>query len=141
MILGRFGDTSGRPYVTAHVELLRLGVEGEISFLVDTGADSTVIMPLDAKRLGIEYSELSDPADSFGVGGKSSDYLEPGMVAFGDDNGLYGYHLGLIIMKPKEGINSTPSLLGRDILQNWDMRMSKPDNMIQFKVIHSHIRV
>lgn len=39
MIVGRFGDTTGRPYVEAIVWFERLKVRMNVSFLVDTGAE------------------------------------------------------------------------------------------------------
>jgi hypothetical protein len=36
MIEGRFGDTSGRPYIEGRLSLPRLGVVGDISFIFDT---------------------------------------------------------------------------------------------------------
>ncbi|MXZ46889.1 MAG: hypothetical protein F4Z08_07880 [Chloroflexi bacterium] len=45
MIEGRFGDTSGRPYVEGRVYFARFDLEGDISFLVDTGADASLLNP------------------------------------------------------------------------------------------------
>ena len=53
MLQGRFGDTSGRPYMEGHVLLPRLGWRGYVSFIFDTGADTSLLMPLDARRMGI----------------------------------------------------------------------------------------
>jgi hypothetical protein len=47
MIEGRFGNTSGAPFLEGRIILLRFGVRGLVSFLVDTGADATIITPLD----------------------------------------------------------------------------------------------
>ena len=58
MLQGRFGDTSGRPYLEGRFYIPRLGVQGNISFLVDTGADSTTLLPADANKLNIDHSEL-----------------------------------------------------------------------------------
>jgi hypothetical protein len=46
-IAGRFGDTTGRPYLEGRLVLPRLGKRGDFSFLVDTGADYTYLMPGD----------------------------------------------------------------------------------------------
>ena len=48
MLQGRFGDTSGRPYMSARVIVPRLNVTGNVSFIFDTGADFTMLMPADA---------------------------------------------------------------------------------------------
>ncbi len=46
MLIGRFGHTSGRPYFEARVVLPHLNVAGNVSFLLDTGADKSLLMPL-----------------------------------------------------------------------------------------------
>ena len=38
-----------------HVLLPRLGKRGNVSFIFDTGADTSLLMPLDAQRMGIDY--------------------------------------------------------------------------------------
>ena len=38
MLHGRFGESSGRPYVWARVFIPRLGLVGNVSFIFDTGA-------------------------------------------------------------------------------------------------------
>lgn len=62
MLRGRFGDTSGRPYIEGHVFLPRLEKRGNVSFLFDTGAD-TSLMPVDGLRVGIDYAELELPSE------------------------------------------------------------------------------
>ena len=58
MFSGRYGNTSGRPYLEARVILPNLKIGGDVSFIVDTGADRTVLMPIDVKRMGIDYKKL-----------------------------------------------------------------------------------
>jgi hypothetical protein len=49
MLEGRIGILSGAPYIEARISFPRLGLQGLVSFLVDTGADGTVLMPADTK--------------------------------------------------------------------------------------------
>ena len=44
MIQGRFGNTTGRPYVNGRLLLPRLRLSTNLS---DTGADVSVLMPVD----------------------------------------------------------------------------------------------
>ena len=53
MLQGRYGDTTKSPYVEALLHIPRLGIKSDISFLVDTGADYSVLMPADRERMGI----------------------------------------------------------------------------------------
>ena len=69
MLRGRFGDTSGRPYMEGHVLLPRLGLSGNVSFIFDTGADTSLLMPLDAQRMGIDYGLLGNELSTLGIGG------------------------------------------------------------------------
>ena len=72
MLHGRFGDTSGRPYMEGHVLLPRLGTRGNVSFVFDTGADTSLLMPLDGQRMGIDYDQFEDEEPSLGIGGRAS---------------------------------------------------------------------
>ena len=67
MIIGQFGDTSGRPYMTCSIYFPRLQVAGEIALLVDTGADKSLIMPADRRRLNIPHDMLSGHVESAGI--------------------------------------------------------------------------
>ena len=65
------------------------------------------------------------------MGGRSEYYLEPAHLTFIDDNLVKVYNLPLRIAKPtprEEGtkeeppeqtVNGLPSLLGRDVINNW----------------------
>ena len=102
MLRDRFGESSGRPYVPARVFLPRLGLAGNVSFIFDTGADSSVLMPADAATLGVDYGLLSNPFESFGIGGSAPTYIERARIAFVDANAqrVYGYDIGLLIHHP-----------------------------------------
>lgn len=72
MILGRFGNTTGRPYVNGRLLLPRLNISTNLSFLVDTGADISTLMPADGLTTGINYQELIDLTVVGGVGGDAN---------------------------------------------------------------------
>jgi translation initiation factor 2B subunit (eIF-2B alpha/beta/delta family) len=75
MLIGRFGDTTGRPYLEGRLVFPRLNLQHNVSFLVDTGADRTVIMPADAVTLGIDYSALTGNEAVGGIGGTLNMFL------------------------------------------------------------------
>ena len=61
MIRGYFSppDQRRRPFVSATLQLPNTGDrELAVEFLVETGADRTLLAPLDASRLGIELQTL-----------------------------------------------------------------------------------
>lgn len=139
MLHGRFGESSGRPYVSARVFIPRLGLAGNVSFIFDTGADSTVLMPADAATLGVDYDLLSDRFESFGIGGSAPTYIEPARLAFADDNRhtLYGYDIRLLIHHPTADAMRVPSLLGRDIIDRWRVVYDKSVAELAAKVVSS----
>src|SRR5579863_665812 len=93
MLTGRYGDTTGRPYIEGRLVIPRLNILADVSFIIDTGADCTVLMPLDGGRMGIDYGQLRNAVDSVGVGGLSRDFTEPAIVAFSDGASIYAYSL------------------------------------------------
>ncbi len=120
MITGRFGDTSGRPFIEGLLILPRLNVQGNVSFLMDTGADSSMVMPNDAKRLAIPYDKLQGDRECGGIGGIVHSFTERAILVFTDPNVmLYGYDLEVDIMPDGPEMEEVPSLLGRDVLDRW----------------------
>ena len=142
MLLGRFGDTSGCPYIEGRLILPRLNIRGDISFLADTGADQTLIHPLDGLRIGIDYSTLSDTSESVGIGGISQNFVEPALVVFSEPRRmLYIYTIVVAIAPPSPDIMNLPSLLGRDILKQWRMVVEPHRDICTFTVRTADVRV
>ena len=137
MLRGRFGESSGRPYVSARVFLPRPGLAGNVSFISDTGADSSVLMPADAATLGVDYSLLSNPFESFGIGGSAPTYIERARIAFVDANEhrVYGYDIGLLIHHPTADAMRVPSLLGRNIIDGWRVTYDKSVSELVAEVV------
>lgn len=73
MIQGYFGGQPGRlrPYIIARVTIPALAINGTVHFLVDTGADSTLIAPRDAEELALQTVQLPEGPPSTGVGGRT----------------------------------------------------------------------
>jgi hypothetical protein len=90
--------------------LPRLGLSGDVSFLIDTGADSGVIMPTDAGRLLIPYTSLTQTTMSTGIGGHSMMFVEPAMIAFLEPSGPWkGYRVPVGIAAPNADLAVAPS--------------------------------
>jgi len=116
-----YGEVSfGRPFITGFIVLPRLMLGDEISFLVDTGADRTVIQPRDAVKLGIEHQRTFAGAPvvvSRGIGGNAEEYVEPGLVLFRHNDEKWDHLLVLLYFaKPTPENASDPSILGRDVI-------------------------
>lgn len=118
MIEGRFGDTTGAPYLEARVAFPRLNIRGLISFLVDTGADGTVLMPTDTRKLGVDFHSLRNPTTPEGIGGPVRAFRERAVLSFSDRRYVYSYLIPVHIMAPTPHNIRFASLLGRDILKS-----------------------
>ena len=129
MIRGRF-DHQGRPYVQGWLILPRLNIQGDVEFLVDTGADSTIIHPLDGQKLGVPFGELQGEIVSVGIGGSHPYFPEDAILLFEDDVRLRQYRCEVLIGKPSDILNRLPSLLGRSLLNHWRMVYDRTDNLL-----------
>jgi predicted aspartyl protease len=132
MLEGRFGNTSGAPYLEARISIPRLKHRGLISFLVDTGADGTVLMPADSKKLGIDFRTLTDPTTSEGIGGAAKGFNETVILSFSDRRYVYSYLLKVEFSVPTRHNHRFPSLLGRDILAQGRLVVNRAQNKITF---------
>ena len=135
MIIGYFGRT-GRPYVRGHLQFPRLGVSGLLTFLADTGSDSTVIHPPDIQDLAIPVDLLANRTATYGIGGSSGLFVEPAILGFtdADRSTVYAYRLDIGIAEPRSANRNFPSLLGRNILDCWYLESDPTYNMLQFTV-------
>ncbi len=87
---------------------------------MDTGADTSVLMPGDVKRLGISYDRLEGDRECGGIGGTVHSFVERAILIFADPaRTLYGYDLETEIMPYDPDMEEVPSLLGRDVLDRW----------------------
>ena len=132
MLEGRFGNTSGAPYLEARVSFPRLSLRGLVSFLVDTGADGTVFMPADSKKLGINFGTLRNPTTSEGIGGAAKGFTEQVVLSFSDRRFVYSYLLNIEISAPTTHNHRFPSLLGRDIIDQWRFVSDRSRGKIHF---------
>ncbi len=94
-----------------------------IPFLVDTGADRSILHPFDASRLGIAVREIdfSGGAPISGVGGSMRITPLTARAIFRTETDQYPRHVwvdgAVYLAEPSEENWDMPSLLGRDLLQ------------------------
>ena len=126
MIQGRF-DLDSNPWMQGTIRIpgIRLHSNGDVDFLVDTGAGRTSLHPSDAHRLGLFNFPLPPPSVSMiGVAG-TAQYAElRAFIGFVDQHPLPWtrprwavYALPLLIAIPDEENWYLPSLLGQDIIR------------------------
>ena len=121
MITGHFDRN--RPIMSMQIILPRLGINGRVSALVDTGAQVTRILPATAHDLGIHAEDLRQPTTLRGVGGTATMYQEPAILAFYDEatGDIHEYPAEIRIAPGDDRSTSPPSLIGQDILQHWSL--------------------
>ena len=135
MLDGRFGDTSGRPYVEGRVYFPRFDLEGDVSFLVDTGADASLLNPGDVVRIGVNIDLLEGSAESVGLGGAIQCFVEAVWVIFTTIDGtIHIYSSSMEIAPVQPDTLDLPSLLGQDILDHWKMVYDPEMGVLEFDV-------
>jgi hypothetical protein len=111
--------------IEAHVTIPSIKAAGFIQFLIDTGADCTTLTPADGRRLRIDHTKLTTEDHSIGYAGSTLDFICKGIVTFSEIGVVeYEYDVDLRVTKPDPGIPELfmlPSLLGRDILNRWQL--------------------
>ncbi len=135
MIRGYLLTSGGRrrPFVKAVFQFpgLRDG-SVEVDLLVDTGADRTVLSPLDAEKLatdlGIDFSSLPRGTSGAGVGGQVDTRIVEAVITLDS----FSTSLTLTILEPPVGrpIPSIPSLLGRDIISQFALILEERTNRV-----------
>jgi len=146
MLRGRFGDTTGRPFIEGHVQLVRLGVNFNVSFLLDTGADRTLISPVEGMRMGIDYSRLKPGPLFEGIGGTVKGYEETAILTFAEAGRfLYSYAFRIGITEPRKRRrpphpDDIAALLGRDVLHQWRMSYNHSRKRLNLTVLSYDFR-
>lgn len=121
-----------RPFVATWVSILNY-LPTPISFLIDTGADKSILSTRDAKKMGINLDDLIAPPDSIEIGGlggivpnrnlgiiKGKDIVS---IKFMSTDGWYKLirDNDLIVLKHTYGYK-LPSVLGVDFLNEYDFK-------------------
>ena len=113
----------------------------QVNFLLDTGATTSCIHPLDSVRsLGLPVAQLATPpADwvpeiSSGIGGSSSYYRHPATYALRHDDGQWDIFGGQLRIGQITAQNTRiPSLLGWDVLQQFQLVTNWPSRLISLE--------
>jgi len=114
--------TARRPYVNALVEFPRHRRRVSVAFLIDTGADRTVLAPSDLARAGIVSIGQPLGPPSTGVGGTVTTRNIECLVTLGNVT----VEVTLLAFEPTDADSAStspqpaiPSLLGHDLLSRF----------------------
>ena len=132
-----------RPRVSGYVIFIRLGVQGFVEFLVDSGADSVILHSADVGNIGIPQQMLQENTirESIGIGGTQEYFSEPGLISFENDEPPY-IKCYLDICIAGTDISTTPhgvpSILGREFLNQCDMRLNYSTGLVALEPVNAN---
>ncbi len=125
MLTGYFSILEDRPnppaYLSVFVDIPDAGVVGvRVEFLIDTGADRSIISDFDASRMveyyGADLTNLRDGRPTRGLGGFTATLTAESTLKIDD----FSQDMRLDILAPAtETYLGVPSLLGRDVLSQF----------------------
>jgi len=140
MIRGYFSTQGSRrrPFIDAVLQFPTLNDRSlDVKLLVDTGADRTILSPLDARRLARRFAldlvMLPTGAPSTGVGGQSDTRTLEAVLILD----TFSLPTLLTILDPPPGpMPRIPSLLGRDILSHFALFVEERTNRVLLLEAH-----
>ena len=134
MIRGYF-STEGkrqRPFVEAVFRFAPSNEEFNVPLLVDTGADRTILAPIDALRLALDFdvdlTKFEQGPPSTGVGGPATTRIVQTVLRID----AFETPLQLTILEPASSgrISPIPSLLGRDVISRFGLFIDQCTNRV-----------
>ncbi len=120
----RIPGVAARPYLDVEVLVEGTSSVFTVHFLIDTGADDTILHPGDLQRpdvpsLALPFDDHPEGHQVGGVGGGG--YIVPisARLFFRTDDGMgrLGRDARVWVARPTDANRRLPSLLGRDLLQ------------------------
>ncbi len=131
-----------RPFILAELDFPKLEIENqEVEFLIDTGADVTMLSEKDAIRLGMDFSKLEKAKkDLGGLGGRAATYFAEAAIKIQS----FKSQIRIVVIRHeipktlaaeeqqdlKRFYQRIPSILGRDVLDNFGLFINKKTNKI-----------
>jgi hypothetical protein len=139
MLRGRFGDTSGQPYIEGRLLIKKLQVCSFFSFCIDTGSDDTVLLPIDSGTIPIDFSKLNEISTSCTLNGDCNLYIIPARLQFFEPTCIYSYDIELKIAPMNPEIMELPSIVGRNIIDHWSMNYCRIKKRLNIKVLDADL--
>ena len=129
MIRGYYSTVGAvrRPFLYCSLEFPKhpnVGASG-IELLVDTGADRTILSPIDAGNMGLDVPALDVGLRSRGIGGEVSTRVVESTLT------VQGYSTSITMHVP-EVRQPIPSLVGRDFMANFALFMEERTGRVLF---------
>lgn len=118
-LIQRRNDTHPSPHIS--VVLQGQSFSGFVTFLIDTGADCTILQDKHVQILGIPPMALHPaPSGLTGVGGNSGASIVQNVdITFTTDTGSHTLNQDIWVMSPSQSAAALPAVLGRDIINQF----------------------
>jgi hypothetical protein len=140
VVIEGYTHRDGTPFLDILLEIPALGIKRKISFLIDTGSPVTILSERDARKLKLEYKNLSSAnGNIMGLGGFSETYVlkKPTLHFLGREGmlkvRLNDLYVSRNIVADREVINQIPSLLGRDVLKDFTLTFNEKRKIVSLK--------
>jgi hypothetical protein len=111
-----------------------------INFVIDTGASTTCLHPLDAVLIGIAVDRLERATGwarsetRTGIGGNVRYSVVPAVYGFEDEDGsALVFEQDIRVAQFSSATAELPSLLGWDLLQNFRVSMDRRENDVSLE--------
>jgi len=128
------------PHIQAQLFLPRLQLHGLISFMIDSGADSTTLSLIDIERINVTYRRLrrNSTVRVQGSGGTQLCYTEEAILLLRDEDAKT-YHFQIYVHIPQKGSERgeceqqrrLPSVLGRDVLNQCSLTTNFQQGIVE----------
>ena len=110
--------------------------------MLDTGADASVLMPADARMLSVPFQRLEGGQKCGGIGGTAFTFFEEALLIFRDEEFVFTYQLPEFgIMAYSTSMTRIPSLLGRDVLNDWCLTIDPTHDILRADVFTASTKI
>ncbi len=142
MLTGVFREPKSAPYIKGVLNLPSLDFSATLDFHIDTGAVLTTLAPIDGDNNRLDYSRVQGPTEElYGFAGHGEVFLEQARLVFFGNERVYFHDLTVGVMKRPSEVDDAawnlPSVLGRDVLNNWQMLYNPSDQTLDITIIRS----
>jgi predicted aspartyl protease len=130
MIRGYFRSFPGgrRPFIVG--KLSAGAIDRDIHFLIDTGADVTVLAPTDARAMSFNLRRLPRQSTT-GIGGSIDTALMPASIELGSRTIPIELRIIAPLQFPQGAVApDLPSLLGRDVLSHFGLYIEERRGLV-----------
>ena len=112
--------------------------------IIDTGAERSVLMPVDARRMGLDRRRLQHRSNTLGIGGNAEGHDEFALIVIGDDDRgvVFGFRVNLFVPADTEDMREIDgSVLGRDVLDRVRLTYDRRSGLLAFEVLDSDVAI